>query len=233
MVGIHIAILRPHIDDRRQAAREAGREAALEEGHTLYGVGIEGREEAHHMVDIVDGHAIQQHKVLVLAATPDIDARRALRASLHTRQQLQRLEHILLAKECRCRLNLCDGDLNGTHLRAQGSTKASIAIDHHLLDVHIRVEEEVERHIARKLQLPNLRRIAHIGDLEPHTPLGQSERVEAILVGGGAHRAHTVVDGGTQEGLFAGGVHHLATNRIASRLGLEALEAHQQQECQQ
>ena len=64
------------------------------------------------MVRVVDGHAVEEDQVLVDAASPHIDAGRAVGAPLDARQDGDRLHQVGLAGQRR------EGDdLSGAHLR--------------------------------------------------------------------------------------------------------------------
>ena len=61
-----------------------GGETALVERHVLDGIGVEGREEAKHMVHVVYGYTIDEHQVLVGASATHVEPCRAFSAALHT-----------------------------------------------------------------------------------------------------------------------------------------------------
>ena len=49
-------------------------EAAFEEANVFDGVRVEGTEYAEEMVDVIDGHAIEQDQILVRRAAPNEEA---------------------------------------------------------------------------------------------------------------------------------------------------------------
>ena len=84
------------------------------------------------MVHIIYRYAIQEHQVLVGAATANVEPSRTLGAALYTRKQLQHLQHVGLAKHGWHGLYLCDGDVHGTHLRTSYAEVETVAHDGHL-----------------------------------------------------------------------------------------------------
>ena len=94
-VGVgEVAVLGAHIGHRRQAARIACGEATLVEVDTLHDVGVERREQAQRVVDLIEGRAVEQEQVLVVAAAMDIEARHQFHTRSHTRRELQRLHQV-------------------------------------------------------------------------------------------------------------------------------------------
>ncbi len=89
-----VAVFGAHVGHRRQTARIACGEAALVEVDTLYNVGVERREQAQRVVDLIEGRAVEQEQVLVVAAAMNIETRHQFHARSHTRCELQRLHQV-------------------------------------------------------------------------------------------------------------------------------------------
>ena len=100
---------------------EPGREVAFVECDALHRVGIEDREEAEKVVDIIKRYTVHQEKILIRPSAAHIKSCRAFRPGLDTGQQLYRLDHIDFAAYCRDGLYLHHRDLHGAHLRGSRS----------------------------------------------------------------------------------------------------------------
>ena len=192
-----------------------GGEAAFIQGDVLDGIGVEGREEAKHVVHVVYGHAVEQHQVLVGTAATHVESCRALRAALHTGEQLQYLQHIGLAKHCRHGLDLCHGDVHGTHLRASHAQVQAITHDGHLLQLGVCPHGNIHHRVGRELKGECLWRIAHIRSRQLHLTLGQSERVEPVGIGHRTASAHVVIHRSPYHCLLGRCVPHIAADGIA------------------
>ena len=94
-----VTVVGGDVEYRRQSAAEAGRETALVELDVLHGIRVESREETAEVVHVVHGDAVKHEQVLVGATTAYIHARHSFVAVLHTRQKLDGLNHVCLAKE--------------------------------------------------------------------------------------------------------------------------------------
>ncbi len=86
------------------------------------------------MGDVVNRHPIQQNEVLIGAAPAYVQAVLPLPPRLYARQQLQGLEHVHFAQQCRYALDLLHGHINAAHLGALFDARAAFDVGHfHLL----------------------------------------------------------------------------------------------------
>lgn len=65
MEMVHIAIVRPDIDYRREPTSKTGRERTFEQSHLLDGFRRENGESSQQVVGIVNRYAVQQNQVLI------------------------------------------------------------------------------------------------------------------------------------------------------------------------
>ena len=211
-----VAVVLRDVEHRAQAAAEAGGEGAFVEGDVLHGVGVEGREEAAEVADVVEGHAVEEEEVLVGAAAAHVHAAVALAAALHAGHQLQGLDDVGLAEHHGYGLDLLHGHLRGAHLRRAGVAHA-LGGDDHLVELHAGHELDGELTVGGVGELEELGLVAHILHFELHVATGgQGEREAPVGVGDGAFAAGGVDDGGTDEGLAALAVADGAADGIAT-----------------
>ena len=130
-----VAVVGGNVENTGDATREAGGEGALVERYILDGVAVEGGEEAAQVVDVVEGHSVEEEQVLVGTTSTDIDAAGPLTATLHTGQQLDGLQHVGLAEDDGNELYLLDWHLDGGHL-AHLRAGDAVGSDDHLVEIH-------------------------------------------------------------------------------------------------
>ena len=111
-----VAVVGGDVEDRGEAAAEAGGEASFIELDVFDGIGVEGREESAEVVHIVHGDAVEEEEVLVGAATTDVHASRSFTAVLDTWEKLHGFDHVGLAKEHGDGLDLLDRDFDDAGL---------------------------------------------------------------------------------------------------------------------
>ena len=210
-----VAVLHADVQDTGETAAETGREAALVEGHVLDGVGVEHREKAHHVVDVVDGYAVKQQQVLVGTAAADIQARRALGARLDARQQLNGLDHVDLAGQGGHALDLVDRDFDGAHLRA---THADFGAGgrHGGARQHLggKPERHVDHGVALQVECGGSRLIADVRPFQRHRPRRQRQCIKTVVVRHGSLLRQLVEQGGADQRLARRGVSHVAADRM-------------------
>ena len=89
-----VAVVGGDVEDGRKAAAETCGEAALVKLYVLHGIGVEGREEAAEVVDVVHGYAVEEEEVLVGSTATDIHACSAFTAVLDAGEELDGLDDI-------------------------------------------------------------------------------------------------------------------------------------------
>ena len=220
-----VAVVLCHVKHRTQATAKAGGEAALIERHVLDGIGVEGREEASHVADVVERHTVEQEEVLVGAATTHIHAAVAFAAALHTGHQLQGFDDVGFAEEHRHRLDYLDGHLHSAHLRRPHVTRA-LGGDGHLVECDALAQTHVEFAVGVEPETKILGFVAHEGDAQVDAVALEGQRVVAVEVGDCPFAAAGVEDGGTDEGLTVFGIGDSAADGV----GLSPCAQRQQQE---
>ena len=125
---LQVAVVRTDVDDAGDAAAVAGGEAALVEGNLFHGLRLEDGEYTHQVLGVVERDAVEQQQVLFGTAASHIDAAESFGAALHSRHQLNRLQHVVLAEQHRGMLNHLHRQLDGAHLRA---LDAGVFAGHH------------------------------------------------------------------------------------------------------
>ena len=211
-----VAVLEAHVHHAGEAAAEPCRETALVERHVFDGIRIEDGEKAHHVVHVVERHAVEQQQVLVRTAAADIEAGRTFRTGLHAGQQLQGLEDVHLAADGRNALDLGHRHLDGAHLRTPDAD-FGVGGGHHGAgqlrrngrqpDIEKRVAHERERHFGG--------RISHIGIFQGMLTGGERQRIVAEVVGHGSLPRGGFEHGCAQQRLTRSGVGHIAADRHA------------------
>ena len=112
---IQVAVIGAYVDDAGSTSAVAGRERALVECDFLHGLGLEDREDAQHVLGVVDRDAVQQKQVLIGTATPHIQAREPFRSALDSGKKLDGLQDIGLSEQRRSALDGRDGHFDGAH----------------------------------------------------------------------------------------------------------------------
>ena len=184
-----VAVVLRDVEHRTQSAAEACREGAFIESYILHRIGVECREEATEVRDVVERHTVEQEKVLVGAATTHIHSAVAFATALYAWHQLQGLDNVGLAEHYRHRLDFLDRHLRGAHLR-RACVADLLAHDGHLFEFERRHQFDAELAVAVKLDGEGLWLIAHELDLHLHGAFLQRERIVSIGVG---HRAFATV----------------------------------------
>ena len=223
-----VAVVLRDVEHGAQAAAEAGGEGAFVEGDVLDGVGVEGREEAAHVADVVEGHAVEEEEVLVGAAAAHIHAAVALAAALHSGHELQGLDEVGLAEHHGHGLDFLHGHHVGAHLRRARVARA-LGGDDHLVEGDAGRQFDVDLTVLVEPELEELGLIAHIGDLEVDGVAAHGEGVVAVDVGHGSLAAAGVEHRGADEGLAGGGVGDGAADGGVLRHRQQG-EQHQQQD---
>ena len=85
---LHIAVLHGDLQYRRKAAAVARRKPGFCKLYILDGSGIKDREEAEEVGGVVHRGVVEQNKVLIRAAAPNVKAAHALRAGLNPWKKL-------------------------------------------------------------------------------------------------------------------------------------------------
>ena len=111
-----VAVVGGNVEDAGESSAEAGGETAFEEGDVLDGVGIESREEAAEMVDVVERDAVEEEEVLVRAASAHVHAAGAFVTGLYAGEELDGFNDVGFAKEDGDGFELFNGHFEGTHL---------------------------------------------------------------------------------------------------------------------
>jgi hypothetical protein len=83
--GLGVPRLPDHIHHAGRPPAVTRRIRGLVELHVLDGVGVEGAEDSEEVVYVVNGHAIQDHKILVGRPTPNEESRGSVVRAAHAR----------------------------------------------------------------------------------------------------------------------------------------------------
>ena len=180
-----VAVVLCDVEHSAQTAAETGGKGAFVEGDVLDSVGVEGGEEAAHVGDVVEGHAVEEEEVLVGAAAADVHAAVALAAGLHSGHELQGLDEVGLAEHDGHGLDFLHGHHVGTHL---GGTDVAGALgcDDDFAEGDAGGELDVELAVGVELEVEELGFVAHEGDLEVDGVAAHGEGVVAVDVGHGS-----------------------------------------------
>ena len=113
---LRVAVICPHVHHAGDPAAVPCRERAFIDRDLLDGLRSEHGQQAEKVADIIDGCAVQQHQVLVNAASADVYPRKAFIPALHARHHLEGFQDILLAKDDRGVGDQLVRNLNRTHI---------------------------------------------------------------------------------------------------------------------
>ena len=187
---LHIAVVGTDVYHGREATAVPGRERTLEQSYFLDRLRSEDGEDAEHMVDTVKRDVVQQNQVLVGAAAAHVDAGRTGGTALHARQELQRLEHILLSEQRRHTLQHVLRHLQGAGV---GGVQASLLAggNYRLLDYGRRLQADVDHRVTGQIQRLCLLCIADIRPGQGPLSRRQAQGIESVIVGYGAHQGRT------------------------------------------
>ena len=111
-----VAVAAADLQHGRDAAAILGRNRALVEFHVVDHVGIEQRQDAEHMVRIVDRPFVEQDEVLVGRTAAHVEAAGSLAHRLDTRQGKHHLQGVSLAEGHRHVLDQVDAHLLDAHM---------------------------------------------------------------------------------------------------------------------
>ena len=73
-----------------------GGKTSPEYAHILHRAAIKGTEKAEEMIDMVDGHPVKQHQILIRPTAADMQPGRTVPGAAHPGQQLQRAKDVLI-----------------------------------------------------------------------------------------------------------------------------------------
>ena len=202
MIAFCIAVVLPHIDDRRQPTAVLCGEIALVERYILDGIGVEDREESHQVIHIVERHAVQENQVLVRSSAANIQARATLRPALHAGQELQGFEDIYLTGNHRDGFYLAHRHFDSRHLHRLRSAHRPLTHHGNFLDDSSGAQREIAKRVRDE------RKRMGVGCAETHIvgakhmlAFGERQRIEPRMVGDGAQMADRVKHGGADKPL--------------------------------
>ncbi len=100
-VTLHVALAGVHVHERRQATIVFRRKRRLVEVHIADGLGVERREQAAEMVNLVERHVVEHIQVFVGVAAMDIHPRHGLGSGRNAGLKLEALDDVALAEHHR------------------------------------------------------------------------------------------------------------------------------------
>ena len=179
---LHVAVVGADVHDAGHASAVARGERAFVERHFLDRLRLEDGEESQHVIDVVDGHAVQQDQVLIRTAATHVEARHALVAALHARHHLQDLQHVGFAEQDRRILDLSQGNV---HRPEVGGLDAGILLGHHRgAGKHFaRLQRDIDHRVPAQVQVQDLVLVTDIRVLEIVNPGREGQGIIAEIVG--------------------------------------------------
>ena len=230
-----VAVAAADLEHGGDAAAVLGGNRALVEFHVVDHVGIEGRQDAEHMVRVVDRPAVEQDEVLVGGAAADVEAAGGLAHRFDAGKRHHHLQGIGLAEGHRHVFDQVDAHLLDAHLRG--------AVLRHALGRHHRSLERIDfllhHHVERAVIVDHqVKYHVFVGENTESQLVGtrrQRNLVESEGIGLGKGLSVRKIDRNARERLAAGDVAHVAADggpagladavRVADLVGL-VLEGH-------
>jgi len=138
------------------------------------------------VIGIVDGHPVQQEKILVRSASPHIDPAGTFCSALHPGHELNGFNHIGLSHEHGNAFDFLYRDVHRAHLRILHHILGPVGGNHHLVDLKGGVQGQVPLHICSEAKGVCIAGIANIAYLQVHLPRRQGQTVVTVFICGGS-----------------------------------------------
>ena len=200
-----VAVVGGDVEDGRKAAAETCGEAALVKLYVLHGVGVEGREEAAEVVDVVHGYAVQEEEIFVGSTATDVHACSAFTAVLDAGEELDGFDYIGFTEKHGHGFDLLDGYLDAA---GDGALDVLDTLAHYPYFLQCVGTDEfgIDTMVGIEGDGMELGFASHKGDADDGCVALEGEAVAAVLVGDGTFVRKSVVNGGTDERLSCLGI---------------------------
>ena len=182
---LRVAVVGTHVHHAGDPAAVPRRERAFIDRDFLDGFGSENRQQSEKMTDIVKRCSVQQHQILVRAASTDVYSRKAFVAALHARHHLEGLQNILLAEDNRSVGDELVRDFNRPHIR--GADSGILAGGYpRAPDLSGRSQSHIEREVLFQVDPLCPGGAPYVGICQFDLALRNGQGIESEVVGGGA-----------------------------------------------
>ena len=148
---LKVSVVCPYIYDAGSPSSVTGRKRAFVKRHFLHGLRLEDREQAQHMLGVVERDSVKEQQILIRPASTHVYSRKSFRAALHARHQLDRLQDIGLAEEHRGVLDHIHRNLDRAHLRGHDSG-FPLCRDNSFLDFGVRFQGNVDCGVSEQVE---------------------------------------------------------------------------------